>query len=271
LIDSHVHLNSERFAADRDAVIGRAREAGLTGYIVPGYDLASSLRAVALARTSELAGKVFATVGLHPHEAARWPEDGPALRALAAEPGVVALGEMGLDFYRNLSSPEEQRRAFSAQLDLAAELGKPVVIHDRDAHEAVLDLLGPWSERVAAENRLDRPFGVMHCFSGDLALARRCTDLGLLISIAGPVTYPASGALAEVARVLPLEDLILETDAPYLPPQPWRGRRNEPAYLRFTAESVADLRGIALATLAEATAQNARRLFRLPVAVGGVV
>jgi TatD DNase family protein len=147
-------------------------------------------------------------------------------------------------------------------------LAKPVVIHDREAHAAILEHLADWSARVAGEGRLARPFGVMHCFSGDLAMARTSVELGFLISIAGPVTYPKADRLAEVVRELPLEALVIETDAPYLPPQPWRGRRNEPSYLPVTAEMVARLRGLSGETVAEATRENAGRLFRWPAPVG---
>jgi TatD DNase family protein len=212
--------------------------------------------------------EVYATAGIHPHDAATWESDGPALAALAAGERAVAVGEIGLDFYRNLAPEADQHAVFVAQLDLAADLAKPVVIHDREAHDAILERLRAWSGRVAAEGRLARPFGVMHCFSGDLAMARACLELGFLISIAGPVTYPKADRLAEVVRELPLDALVIETDAPYLPPQPWRGRRNEPSYLPVTAETVARLKGVPAETVAAATSDNARRLFRLPAAIG---
>lgn len=264
LVDTHVHLNSDQFQADREAVIARARESGVNRFVVPGFDLASSAAAIGLAETMP---DIHPTVGVHPHDASQWQADGPALRALAEHPAVCALGEMGLDFYRNLSSENDQRTAFRAQLALALELGKPVVIHDREAHDAILEELSLWSAAVAHSGALDHPFGVMHCFSGDRAMAERCIDLGFLISIAGPLTYPKADRLAEVVRHVPLSCLLVETDAPYLPPQPWRGRRNEPAYMRVTAEAVACLKQVSLEEVARVCTENAQRLFRLPSAV----
>src|SRR6185436_14573153 len=174
----------------------------------------------------------------------------------ARAPKVVAIGELGLDYYRDLSPRDVQRTALVAQLRLARTVGKPVLLHCREAHADLLDLCG--AEDVAAGG------GTLHCFSGDLAVARRGLDLGLLISIAGPVTYPSARRLADVVRVLPLDRLVVETDCPYLPPQPWRGRRNEPAYLPVTAARVAELLGRPAAEVADATTANAARLLGLP-------
>ncbi|MDI6631161.1 MAG: TatD family hydrolase [Bacillota bacterium] len=252
LTDTHCHLDDERFDPDRAAVVGRARAAGVTRIITVGYDLASSRRGIDLA--GSLTG-VFAVVGVHPHDAAAAPPDYiEVLRRLAREPRVVAVGEIGLDFYRDLSPRPVQREVFAAQLRLARELGLPVVIHCRDAHGEVCEILKREAAGLA---------GVMHCFSGSWEEAEHFLALGFHISIAGPVTFPQSTKLVEVARRVPLDRLLLETDAPYLTPVPHRGKRNEPAYLVHTARRVAEIRGISLEELASATTENAARLFGL--------
>lgn len=254
LIDSHAHINDRRFAADREEVLARARGAGLAGIVNVGFDLPSS------AECLELADKypfLYAAVGVHPHDAGEVPPDYlDRLRELARHPKVVALGEMGLDYYRDLSPRETQRKVFREQLALARELNLPVIIHDRDAHTDVLDIL--------RRDGLGPRGGVMHCFSGDWEVARECLDLGLYISLAGPVTYPNAQKVREVAARVPLERLLVETDCPYLPPQPWRGKRNEPAYVRCVAEEIARLRGISFAEVALASARNCQHLFGLP-------
>ena len=253
LFDTHAHLHFPEFADDLDAVLGRARAAGVRRMVTIGTDVATSRAAVALAAREP---DVWAAVGIHPHEATS--ADDTALveiERLASAARVVAIGETGLDFFRNLSPREAQARAFRAQLALARRAGKPVLVHCRDAHEETLSLL-------AAEGTREKG-GIMHCFSGDLAIARRCLDLGLLISLAGPVTYPKPGALPEVARMIPSDRLVVETDCPYLPPQPYRGKRNEPAYLAITAARVAELRSKPLTDLAARMSENARALFRL--------
>jgi TatD DNase family protein len=253
LFDTHAHLHFPDFAGDLDAVLERARAAGVRRMLTIGTDVPTSHAAVALA---EREPDVWAAVGVHPHEAAS--ADAAALaeiERLAAHARVVAIGETGLDFYRNLAPRETQARAFRAQLELARRTGKPVLVHCREAHEETLALL-------AAANVCERG-GIMHCFSGDLAIARRCLELGLLISLAGPVTYPKPGALPDVARAIPSDRLVVETDCPYLPPQPYRGKRNEPAYVAITAARVAELRGEPLGDLAACMSENARALFRL--------
>ena len=200
---------------------------------------------------------MWATVGIHPHDAA---EADPAALAeiehLAAQPRVVAVGEIGLDYFRNLSPREDQHRVFRALIGVARRVGKPVVIHCRDAHDDVLAIL--------AEERVADVRGIMHCFSGDVAIARRCLDLGLLVSLAGPVTYPNARALPDVARFVPADRLVVETDCPYLPPQGYRGKRNEPAYLAITAAHVAELRGEPLDAMAARMTANACALLGIP-------
>ena len=253
LFDTHAHLHFPEFAGDLDAVLARARAAGVRRMVTIGTDVVTSRAAAALAAREP---DVWAAVGIHPHEAADADEAAlTEIERLASAPRVVAIGETGLDFFRDRSPREAQTRAFTAQVAMARRLGKPVLVHCRDAHAETLALL-------AADGPLERG-GIMHCFSGDVALARRCIELGLLVSLAGPVTYPKPGALPDVARAIPADRLVVETDCPFLPPQPYRGKRNEPAYLAITAARVAELRGEPLADLAGRMSENARALFRL--------
>jgi TatD DNase family protein len=253
LFDTHAHLHFPDFADDLPAVLERARAAGVTRLLTIGTDVPTSTAAIALA---EREPGVWASVGIHPHDAAEADEAAFAeIERLAAAPRVVAVGEVGLDFFRNLSPREAQERTLRRMLDLARRLGKPVLIHCRDAHAETLAILG--------EERVGEVGGIMHCFSGDVAVARRCLDLGLTISLAGPVTYPNARALPDVARFVPADRVVVETDCPYLPPQGYRGKRNEPAYLALTAARIADLRGEPLATLGPRMSDNARRLLRV--------
>jgi TatD DNase family protein len=251
LVDTHAHLNHPDFSADLPQVLQRARQAGVAAVVVVGYDEPSSARAV---QQAEEHPQLWAAVGVHPHDAGTLtPALLSRLRAWAAHPKVVAIGEIGLDFYRDLSPRDAQRQALRDQIRLARDCGLPVIIHDREAHEELFGILR--DEDVAAVG------GVMHCFCGDWPFARRCVEeLGLHVGIAGPVTFGkhnpagAPGSLGEVARLVPLERLLLETDCPYLAPQPYRGKRNEPGYVTYVADQVATLRGMA----------NALALFRLP-------
>lgn len=260
LVDTHAHLDSSRYDKDRAAVISRAQEAGVTQMITIGGSLEASRRALALAQEYPF---LYAAVGIHPHNAVDL--NGAALaelRELAQQPKVVAVGEIGLDFYRDLSPRDVQRRAFQAQLAWAAKMSKPVVIHDRDAHQEVLEILADWAAGQARSPLAGR-LGVLHTFSGDLSMAERAIELGFYLSISGPVTYQNARDLPEVVRSVPLERLMVETDCPWLAPHPHRGKRNEPAYVRLVAEQIAALRGIELAKVAQATTANARRLFGL--------
>jgi TatD DNase family protein len=252
LIDTHAHLDLDDFDADQEAVIERARANGVEKIITIGIGLKECRRALEIAAAHPF---IYAAIGIHPHNAS-----GLDLEALdflemrARDTRVVALGEIGLDFYRNRSPQEDQVRAFRAQLDLAEGLKLPVVIHDRDAHAETLQIL-----------REERPAcgGVLHCFSGDTAMARDCIDLGFLISIPGTVTFKNATTLHAVARDVGLEHLLLETDCPFLTPMPHRGKRNEPAYVRFVAEKVAELKNISVAEVISRTGENACRLFNL--------
>jgi len=255
LIDTHAHLTDNRFAHDLDDVLLRAKESGVGAMINVGYDLPSSRRCVALAAKRET---LFAAVGIHPHEAAKVCEQALVqLRQLALGENVVALGEMGLDYYYNHSPRNLQQELFRQQIRLAKSLSLPLIVHDRDAHEDVLTIL--------EEEGAEAVGGVLHCFSGDRNFAVRCLKLGFHISLAGPVTFSNSRDLSAVAETVPKDKLLLETDAPYLAPVPYRGKRNEPAYLLAVAKKVATLRGITLEELSAGTTENAKKLFKLEV------
>jgi TatD DNase family protein len=253
LFDTHAHLHFPEFAEDLPVVLERARAAGVTRMLTVGTDVETSQAAIALAAREP---DVWAAVGVHPHDAADAGEAALGdIERLAGEPRVVAVGEIGLDLFRNLSPRDAQERVFRRLLGAAHRVRKPVLVHCRDAHAAVLDIL--------TEERVSDVGGIMHCFSGDVAIARRCLDLGLLISLAGPVTYPNARALPEVARFVPADRLVIETDCPFLPPQGYRGKRNEPAYLALTAGRVAEVRGEPLPELSRRLSDNGRRLFGL--------
>jgi TatD DNase family protein len=248
LVDSHAHLDFSQFDADRDAVIERARGAGLVAILNVGADLPSSRAAVGLAETHDF---IYAAVGVHPHDAATvTPAVLDELRALARHPKVVAVGEIGLDYYRDLSPRPVQRRAFADQLALAAELGLPVVVHSREAHGDVLAALRGWGGA-----------GVLHSYSAGPERLEEVLELGFSIGISGPVTFRKADRLRAVAAAVPLERLLVETDCPYLTPVPYRGKRNEPAYVRYVVEAVARARGVPAEAVAQATAVNAHSLF----------
>jgi TatD DNase family protein len=252
LFDTHAHLHFPEFDADRAEMMARARQAGVTRMLTIGTEVPTSRAAIALAQAEP---DVWASVGVHPHDAADADEGVLAeIERLAEAARVVAIGEIGLDFFRNLSPRDVQERVFRHLIGLARRVRKPVVVHCRDAHAEVIGILG--------EERVDEVGGIMHCFSGDVAVARRCLDLGLLVSLAGPVTYPNARGLPEVARFVPADRLVVETDCPFLPPQGYRGKRNEPAYLALTAARVAELRGEPLEDFARRGSDNARRLLQ---------
>lgn len=264
LIDTHAHLDFPEFEGDRDAVVSRALEQGVTHIIAVGVDLPSSRAVVSLA--DKYAG-VSAAVGVHPSEASTWSDTiGDEIETLAQHPKVVAIGEIGLDYYRDRAPRETQRAAFQAQLSLASRLGLPIIVHDREAHQDILTALTTWasSVEVVAKSAYSSGLGVIHCFSGDLTMAERLLALGFTISIAGPVTYPKSTQLAQLVEGLPLSGMVVETDSPYLTPQPWRGQRNEPAHVTAVAEKIAELRSMTVNSLAEITTANAKRLFSIP-------
>lgn len=253
-MDTHAHLQVHQFDHDRDTVIEAAFAAGVERILVPGIELESSEAAVALAARHP--GRLFAAVGTHPHDAATLtPERLEAQRALARAPGVVAIGEIGLDYYRDLSPREVQRAALVAQMGLARALDLPIILHNRDSHADLVALLR--SDGAGLR-------GVFHCFIGDRAMARDALDLGFHLSFAGPLTYPANEALREVAAWAPLDRILVETDCPYLAPPPFRGKRNEPRHVALVAGRLAELRDTSLDEIGEITAQSAATLFRLP-------
>jgi TatD DNase family protein len=255
LVDSHCHVGEPEFDADRDAVLARAAAAGVTTLVCVGATgpVESNRPALGLVgRHGDV--DVVATVGIHPHDASTADDDAFAtLARFAATPGVVAIGETGLDYHYDRSPRPVQRAAFARTVALARKLRLPVVVHVRDAHAEAADLL-------AAEAAGDVG-GVIHCFTGDRTDARRYLDLGFLVSVAGIVTFKNADALRDAVRSVPADRLLVETDAPYLAPVPHRGRRNEPAWVRVVAESVAAVRGEPFPELAAATTANARRLF----------
>ena len=249
LVDTHCHVQDAAFDDDRAEALARARSE-LGALIVVGDDLESSRRALGLAR-----GNVYAAVGMHPYHA-DWV--GPAalaeIRDLAEHPGVVAIGETGLDYYRySKASKASQRAALEHQLGLAREMGLPVIIHNRDAHEDLAEILDGWAG--------DLPAGVMHCFAGDPSFVERTVRWGFHISFAGNVTFPKAEALREAAREVPMDRLLVETDSPYLAPQPVRGRRCEPIHVVHTARVLAELHGLPFEEFVARTTENARRLF----------
>ena len=249
LIDSHAHLEMKEFNPDREDVIERARRAGVSYIVTVGTNLVLSRKALSLARQHE---NIYATVGVHPHDVARADNKTfDDLCEISRDPKVVAYGEIGLDFFRNISPREKQIEMFNRQLELAVQLKLPVIIHDRDAHEQTL--------RMVKASGVRR--GVFHCFSGDYSMARQCIDLGFYISIPGVVTYGKAKTIQDVALRAPLSSLLLETDAPYLTPEPHRGKRNEPSFIINTAKKVAQIKGLPWEEVADVTARNTINLF----------
>ena len=253
LIDSHCHLNLSNFDEDAGAAVERAMAVGVEKMVVVGTDLADSIRALELAHQYS---SVFAAVGIHPHNVrSESDEEYERLKIMARDGRVAAYGEIGLDFYRDHSPRPVQRREFARQLNLAAELKLPVIIHDREAHREVYDI-------ICAEKGYING-GVIHCFSADYAWARRFIDLGFVISIPGTVTFPRSHMQQEVAVKIGLDDLLIETDSPFLTPVPYRGKRNEPAHVQYVAREIAALRKLDPDTVAAVTSQNCERVFKL--------
>jgi TatD DNase family protein len=259
MIDTHAHLQMPEFADRWPAVLDDAEQAGVEYVVVIGFDLESSKRAVAMAEQN---GKLLAAVGVHPHDASSMDDSVcEELRRIARHPKVVAVGETGLDFYRNLSPREKQVEAFEAQLALAEQLKLPIIIHDRDAHGPVTEILSERAKKLVG--------GVLHCFSGDAKLAEAAMEWGFYISIAGPLTYSNARNLRSVVERVPIERMVIETDAPYLAPQPKRGKTNEPAYVRFVAEELARIKGLSFGDVDRITTLNAKRLFGLPLEENG--
>jgi TatD DNase family protein len=254
--DTHAHLDLSPLSEEEGKVVARALEAGVTRILTVGTDAKSSAKAIEIAHRN--AG-VYAAVGLHPHDASGLSDALLSrLETLSRCDKVVAIGETGLDFYRDHSPREAQREAFREQIRLARRRGLPLVVHDRDAHDEVLSIL---EEEKAAEAG-----GIIHCFSGDYEMARRAVALNFFISIPGAVTYPKSGSQVEAVRKLPLERLLIETDCPFLAPVPHRGKTNEPAFVPLVAAKIAQIKGLSVEDVARITTLNAVRLLRIPSA-----
>jgi TatD DNase family protein len=256
LIDSHAHLDLSEFTPDFDDVLKRASDAGVNTIITIGIDVPSSKKAIELAAAHR---NIFATVGIHPCDAATATDEAlRELTELAIRPKVVAIGEIGLDFYHKTATEEQQYRALKFQLELAIQTKKPIVVHSRLADSAIMPILIDW-----AKTNQDHPKGIIHCFNGSAETAEKYLNAGFYISLGGYVTYPSSRKNHDVYRLIPVERLIIETDCPFLPPQTHRGQRNEPSYLVQTAEMLAAIKKIPLEELARITSQNTKNLFRL--------
>jgi TatD DNase family protein len=255
LVDTHCHLNLSAYDTDREEVLDRARLAGVERILIPGVDLQSSQIAIELAEKHD---EVFAAVGIHPHYVSEWSEAlADEIASLAQSPKVVAIGEIGLDYYRNLSSPEEQRIAFEDQLEIASALQYPVLIHNREAIVDILEQLNTWIRNLPPT--LSTRAGVLHAFSADLDSATEAIRQGFYIGIAGPITFSKAEALRNIVSQLPSDRLVIETDSPYLTPEPRRGRRNEPAHLEWIAQKVNDIRDDDYSTIRRASSRQFRQ------------
>lgn len=260
LADTHCHLDFRQFDDDRDAVIARCRDSGIRWILNPGVDLDSSERAVRLAEEHP---EIYAAVGIHPNDGGSWDTQSLArLRTLAEHPKVVAIGEIGLDFYRDTTDHDTQLRIFKDQLGLAAEMGLPVIIHSRNAARQVLEILREWWEGLGGFGSalVDQP-GVLHSFEGDLEIALQAVEMNFVLGVGGPVTFRNAPEKRALISALTLDAFVLETDAPFLAPHPHRGERNEPAYVRWVAETVAAQANSSVSSVAQTTSKNAARLF----------
>jgi hydrolase, TatD family len=254
LFDTHAHLDSHKFDNDREETISRAVEAGIDTIVNIGFNRETIPSTIALAEKYPF---IYAAVGWHPTDAVdmRLEEDLAWIERLCGHPKVVAIGEIGLDYYWDTSPKDVQHTVFREQIRLARKLGMPIVIHNRDAHEDVVRLL--------KEEKAEEVGGIMHCFSGSWETAKKCLDMNFYISFGGPVTFKNARVPKEVLERVPLDRLLVETDCPYLAPHPYRGKRNETAFVRLVAETAAEIKGISLEEMAEITSENARRCFRI--------
>ncbi len=260
--DTHCHIDFEDYDADRSAVLERAKQANLCFLINPGIDLASSNAAISLSQ--EYPGFIFAAVGIHPNYVSSMAKgDFKRLSDLAHAQALVAIGEIGLDYYREYSEPAQQREAFLAQLDLAAQCELPVIIHNREASRDLVPILRDWQRGLPVSSRLKQFPGVLHAYSGSLDEALELAELNFTFGLGGPVTYHNGAERRAVAAGLPLEVILLETDAPFLTPHPHRGKRNEPAYIPLIAAEIARLHQRTPEEIGIITTQNAIRLFNL--------
>jgi TatD DNase family protein len=253
LIDSHAHLEMPEFKKDLGGVIQKAKASGVEYIFTVGTEKRDWKRTLEIAHRYP---SVYAILGVHPHNAEEINDETyGTLKQLCRDGRVKAYGEIGLDFFKNLSPRDTQLKRFREQLALAKELKLPIVIHDREAHEETLDILR--SEKAGEHG------GIIHCFSGDYRMAKMCMDMGFLISVPGSITFKNAEGYHEIIREIPLEYLLVETDAPYLAPVPFRGKRNEPAYVRYTAQKLAEIKCEPIEKVAEVTTENALRIYRL--------
>ncbi|MBE2978010.1 TatD family hydrolase [Priestia megaterium] len=251
LFDTHVHLNAEQYEDDLQEVINRALEKGVQNMVVVGFDEPTIKKAIQIAETYDF---IYASVGWHPVDAVDMTDEHLAwIEELAQHPKVVALGEMGLDYHWDKSPKEVQKDVFRRQIRLARKVNLPIIIHNRDATEDVVTIL--------KEEHVEEVGGIMHCFTGSIEVANQCMDMNMYISFGGPVTFKNAKKPKEVATELPLDKLLIETDCPYLTPHPFRGKRNEPGYVSYVAEQIAELKGITYEELADITTANAKKLF----------
>jgi TatD DNase family protein len=254
LFDTHAHLNAKEFDEDRDEVIARARENGVSTIVNIGFNAETIPTCLELAERYDF---IYAVVGWHPQDAKDMTDEHLEwLEELSRHPKVVGLGEMGLDYYWDTSPRDVQAEVFRKQIRLARKLQMPIVIHNRDAHQDVITIL--------REEKAEEVGGIMHCFSGSWETAKMALDMNFYISFGGPLTFKNAKQPKEVAAKVPLERLLIETDCPYLTPHPFRGKRNETGYVRYVCEEMANIKGISYEEMAAITAENARRLFRLP-------
>jgi TatD DNase family protein len=253
LIDSHAHLEMPEFRQDLTEVIQRAKASGVEYIFTVGTEKKDWARALEIAHSYP---SVYAVLGVHPHNAREINDEAySTLKRLCRDEKVKAYGEIGLDFYRNLSPRAVQLKRFREQIVLAKELKLPIVIHDREAHQETLGIL--------KSEKAEDCGGIIHCFSGDDHMAKECIEMGFYISVPGTVTFKNTGGFQEIIKGLPLESLLIETDAPFLAPVPFRGKRNEPSYVRYTAQKVAEIKKVSLEKVAEVTTENALRVYRL--------
>lgn len=252
-IDTHVHLNADQYENDVEEVITRALEAGVKKMVVIGFDRKTIDKAMEL---TEQYPFIYAVVGWHPVDAIDCTEeDLEWIESLAAHPKVVGIGEMGLDYYWDKSPKEIQQQVFRKQIRLAQRVGLPIIIHNRDATADVV--------RILKEEEAEKTGGIMHCFGGSVETAKECIDMNFMISLGGPVTFKNAKTPKEVATEIPLEHLLIETDAPYLTPHPYRGKRNEPAFVTLVAEEIARLKDLPIETVAARTSENAMKIFKI--------
>jgi len=253
LIDSHSHLEMDDFEKDLEEVISRAKVSGIGYIFTVGTEKKDWNRTIEIVNSHP---SIYGILGVHPHNAKEIDhETYPTLKQLCQQEKVKAYGEIGLDFFRNLSPRDVQLKRFREQIGLAKELQLPIVVHDREAHRETLEIL--------KSEKAEECGGIIHCFSGDYEMAKACMDMGFFISVPGSITYKNSEDYRETIKRIPLESLLIETDAPFLTPVPFRGKRNEPSYVRYTAQKVAEIKKVPFEKVAEVTTENALRVYRL--------